>query len=85
MKFVYMTISLSLSLSLSLFVVIRALAYELLIGWIKPPYRFYSRLLLIFFIHLLCERALAEMTLPHKNEWRGRLLVSKYFFWVLGK
>ena len=83
MKFLYMTIS--LSLSLSLFVVIRALAYELHIGRLKPPLRFYSRLLLMLFIHLLCERALAEMTLPHKNEWRGRLLVSKYFFWVLGK
>ena len=43
MKFLYMTIS--LSLSLSLFVVIRALSYELHIGRLKPPLRFYSRLL----------------------------------------
>ena len=66
MKFLYMTISLYLSLS----VVIRALSYELHIGRLKPPLRFYSRLLLMLFIHLLCQRALAEMTLPRKNEWR---------------
>ena len=78
MKFLYMTIS--LSLSLSLFVVIRALAYELHIGRLKPALRFYSRLLLMLFIHLLCERALAEMTLPHKNEWRGRLWFQNTFF-----
>ena len=75
MKFLYMTIS----LSLSLFVVIRTLSYELHIGRFKPPFRFYSRLLLMLFIHLLCQRALAEMTLPRKNEWRGRLWFQNTF------
>ena len=76
MKFLYMTIS----LSLSLFVGIRAFSYELHIGRLKPPLRFYSRLLLMLFIHILCQRALAEMTLPCKNEWRGRLWFQNTFF-----